>query len=234
CKGLSWLSCEMSRRGIAVSKQTIANKLVEFGYSNLRHRMVIEGQPCPDCHAQYAYINDTSAKFLTSGTPVIAIISRRTIHNPITTAFNLNTCYFGIDQADIFSIAMQSIAAWWREEGKALNVNSNKIMIIFDYGGGSSADNLSWNHELRRFVNEFGLSVAVSHFPPGIRRWNVSEHRLLTYLYKSHAGHPLLTYQTTVDLIGRASNTTPIKLERKWTRTRSEPPVRSYRGRHEW
>jgi hypothetical protein len=60
--------------------------------------------------------------------------------------------------------------------------------------------------QLQEFANVTGLSVHVSHFPSGTSKWNKIEHKMFCYISKNWRGKPLVTIETTVELI--ASTTT--------------------------
>ena len=59
-----------------------------------------------------------------------------------------------------------------------------------------------WKHELQHLADETGLTIQVSHFPPGTSKWNKIEHRLFCHITANWRGTPLTTYETVVDRIG--------------------------------
>ena len=58
---------------------------------------------------------------------------------------------------------------------------------------------------LQRLADELGLRLAISHFPPGTRKWNKIEHRLFSFITNNWRGRPLTSYEVIVSLI---ANTT--------------------------
>ena len=60
----------------------------------------------------------------------------------------------------------------------------------------------AWKHELQQFADEMGLTIHVSHFPPGTSKWNKIEHRLFCHITANWRGTPLTTFETIVDRIG--------------------------------
>ena len=60
----------------------------------------------------------------------------------------------------------------------------------------------AWKHELQRFADRTGLTIEVSHFPPGTSKWNKIEHRLFCHITANWRGTPLATWETIVDRIG--------------------------------
>jgi hypothetical protein len=106
---------------------------------------------------------------------------------------------------DTGAFAVASIKGWWNHEGKKLYPKTDKILITAD-GGGSNGYRLRlWKIELQKFANETGLSIAVSHFPPGTSKWNKVEHRLFSFISSNWRGEPLQDYETIVQLIAHTT-----------------------------
>ena len=55
-------------------------------------------------------------------------------------------------------------------------------------------------------LDETGLSIHMSHFPPGTSKWNKIEHRLFSFITLNWRGRPLRTYETVVNLISNTTN----------------------------
>jgi len=43
---------------------------------------------------------------------------------------------------------------------------------------------------LQKLVDETGLSISVSHFPPGTSKWNKIEHRMFSHITENWRGRP--------------------------------------------
>jgi hypothetical protein len=107
---------------------------------------------------------------------------------------------------DTSAFAVASIRGWWRQEGRHLYPNANRILITAD-GGGSNGSRLRlWKLELQKLADQTGLAISVCHFPPGTSKWNKVEHRLFSFISSNWRGQPLEDYETIVRLI--ASTTT--------------------------
>ena len=63
----------------------------------------------------------------------------------------------------------------------------------------------AWKHELQQLADVTGLTIEVSHFPPGTSMWNKIEHRLFCHIRANWRGTPLTTYETIVDRHRRTS-----------------------------
>jgi transposase len=107
---------------------------------------------------------------------------------------------------DTATFAVASIRGWWRHEGRRLYAAATQLLITAD-GGGSNGYRLRlWKSELQHLADHLGLSIMVSHFPPGTSKWNKVEHRLFSFISSNWRGEPLQDYETVVRLI--ASTTT--------------------------
>lgn len=102
--------------------------------------------------------------------------------------------------------AVTSIAAWWRRMGKQRYPDAHELFITADAGGSNAYRSRVWKVELQRFADDTGLTVNVSHFPPGTSKWNKVEHRLFSFISINWRGRPLRSYETVVNLISNTTN----------------------------
>ena len=114
---------------------------------------------------------------------------------------------------DTSEFAVNSIYQWWLHIGKATYPDAEILYINCDGGGSNGSRVHLWKTQLAEFCKKTGLTVHVSHFPPGTSKWNKIEHRLFCYISKSWQGQPLVDIPTVVKLIG--STTTKKGLEVK-------------------
>ena len=109
--------------------------------------------------------------------------------------------------SDTAAFAVSTIRDWWNNEGKTLYPSSDRLYINADGGGSNGSRNNLWKTELQNFSNESGLSISVSHFPPGTSKWNKIEHRLFSYISKNWRAKPLISLLTIINLIGATTTT---------------------------
>jgi hypothetical protein len=113
---------------------------------------------------------------------------------------------------DTGAFAVASIRGWWRAEGRALYPQTARLVITAD-GGGSNGYRLRlWKVALQQLADDTGLSVSVSHFPPGTSKWNKVEHRLFSFISSNWRGEPLRDYETIVNLIARTTTAAGLKV----------------------
>ena len=107
----------------------------------------------------------------------------------------------GVDH-DTAAFAVQTIRRWWRQMGRQAYPRARSLLITADSGGSNGARIRLWKWELQKLADEIGLTISVSHLPPGTSKWNKIEHRLFSFISQNWRGRPLLTHATIVNLIG--------------------------------
>jgi hypothetical protein len=151
---------------------------------------------------------------------VIPELGRAAPYGIYDLAQNTGWVSVGIDH-DTAAFAVATIRRWWHAMGQEKYPRAKRLLITAD-GGGSNGSRLRlWKLELQVLADETGLSIAVSHFPPGTSKWNKIEHRLFSFISKNWRGQPLTSLQVIVSLI--AATTT-----RKGLKVHAEIDDRSY------
>lgn len=117
--------------------------------------------------------------------------------------------------SDTATFAVSTIRDWWEQEGSILYPSSNRLYINADGGGSNGSRNHLWKAELQQFSNESGLSIHVSHFPPGTSKWNKIEHRLFAYISKNWRAKPLTSLLVIISLIGATTTTKGLTVKAK-------------------
>jgi len=72
----------------------------------------------------------------------------------------------GVD-ADTAAFAVESIRRWWQKLGRTRYPDAHSLTITADCGGSNGVRVKLWKRELQRFATETGLTVTVTHLPPG-------------------------------------------------------------------
>ena len=114
---------------------------------------------------------------------------------------------------DTAEFAVQSIRNWWYKMGVYHHSNATSLLITADGGGSNSSKGKLWKYELQQFANETGMSIAVTHFPPGTSKWNKIEHRLFSSISKNWRGKPLVSYEVIVQLIKSTKTVKGLEVE---------------------
>ena len=75
-----------------------------------------------------------------------------------------------------------------------------------------------WDHyrqlptQVQQLADKTGLTINVSHYPPGASKWNPIEHKLFSFISKNWAGRPLDSFLTIKNYIGTTQTSTGLKV----------------------
>jgi hypothetical protein len=139
---------------------------------------------------------------------------------------NRGTVFVGTS-LDTPEFAVDSIARWWRSEGRQRYGNVQNIAILADAGGSNAPTCRAWKLGLHRQLCErHGLTVTVAHYPSGASKWNPIEHRLFSEISKNWAGRPLDSYDTILNFIRTARTATGLRLRAHLVRKRYHKGIR--------
>ena len=105
------------------------------------------------------------------------------------------------------AFAVESIRRWWRHHGQDTYPAAQELLIVADGGGSNSACGRLWKTELQGLATETGLTLRVSHLPPGTSKWNKIEHKLFSYISINWRARPLSSMETVLELISRTTTT---------------------------
>jgi hypothetical protein len=127
----------------------------------------------------------------------------------------------GIDH-DTPEFAVASISRWWSQMGRKVYPQASELLITADAGGSNGYRSRLFKIELQKFADRTGLTIGISHFPPGTSKWNKIEHRMFSHITENWRGRPLVDHETIVQLIGATRTTTGLHIQAKLDR-RSYP-----------
>ena len=109
--------------------------------------------------------------------------------------------------------AVESIRQWWHLVGKYHYVGCKNLLICADGGGSNGSRNRGWKFFLQQLADEIGITITVSHFPPGTSKWNKIEHCMFSFISMNWRGKPLISYETIIKLIGSTKTKKGLKIE---------------------
>jgi hypothetical protein len=124
---------------------------------------------------------------------------------------NIGSVNVGISH-DTVEFAVESIRRWWNTMGKETFSSATDLLITADCGGSNGYRVKLWKTELQKLVNEIGLTIEVSHFPPGTSKWNKIEHRLFSSISQNWREKPLTSHEVIINLIGATTTKTGLKV----------------------
>ena len=96
--------------------------------------------------------------------------------------------------------------------GRILYPQASRLLITADGGGSNGSRVRLWKVELQKLANETGMSIQVSHLPPGTSKWNKVEHRLFSFISQNWRGKPLSSHEVVVNLIAATTNRKGLKV----------------------
>jgi hypothetical protein len=121
---------------------------------------------------------------------------------------NKGHVYVGVSN-DTPEFAVVSIAKWWEQEGRTAYPEANRLLVLADGGGSNGNRCRAWKCNLQaHFVDRFGVSVTVCHYPTGCSKWNPVEHRLFSYISMNWQGKPLRSLEIMLGYIRGAKTDT--------------------------
>jgi hypothetical protein len=118
----------------------------------------------------------------------------------------------GLDH-DTAEFAAETIHRWWTKMGRKRFPRATQLYVTSDGGGSNSARSRLWKVALQKLADRTGLTLKVSHFPPGTSKWNKIEHRLFCHITRNWRGKPLESYEIIVSLIGHTTTEAGLKVK---------------------
>jgi hypothetical protein len=89
-----------------------------------------------------------------------------------------------------------AIRRWWLDVGHKRYGDRCPLLIEVDSGGANDHRKWEWKLALQGLADECGLTITVTHFPPGASKWNPIDHRMFSLISANWAGEPLTSYET--------------------------------------
>jgi hypothetical protein len=117
----------------------------------------------------------------------------------------------GIDH-DTARFAVEAIRRWWQKMGSARYGGARKLLITADGGGSNGSRCRLWKVALQDLAAQLGISIHVSHFPPGTSKWNKIEHRMFCHITQNWRGQPLINHEVIVNLIANTATKAGLKI----------------------
>lgn len=128
-------------------------------------------------------------------------------------------CIFVGTSRDTAQFAVDAIERWWATQGCRQYPNTTDLLILADSGGSNGSRLRLWKSQLQeKLCDRHGITVTVTHYPPGTSKWNPIEHRLFSEISKNWAGKPLDSYETILKYIRTTTTTTGLKVKAEFVR----------------
>jgi hypothetical protein len=118
-----------------------------------------------------------------------------------------------------------AIRRWWLDIGRRRYPGARRLLIEADGGGPTNPRKWGWKVGLQDVADEFGLTITVTHYPPGASKWNPIEHRLFSAISANWAGEPLVSYERILKYIRTTRTETGLRCRARLD-TKAYPPQR--------
>lgn len=102
---------------------------------------------------------------------------------------------------DTAEFCCDSIKIWWLKYGKKDYPNAKYIQFFSDGGGSNSSRSYLFKEEMQKLVNQIGIPIHISHFPPYCSKFNPIEHKLFPFVTKACQGIPFYSIELVEQLI---------------------------------
>jgi len=114
---------------------------------------------------------------------------------------NRGTVYVG-QSCDTPEFAVDNLTNWCQTELPVRFPGATHLFIEADGGGSNASRSRVFKKDIQeKLADGLGLTVTVSHYPPGTSKWNPIEHRLFSEISKTWAGSPLRSFDLVLDYI---------------------------------
>jgi hypothetical protein len=142
---------------------------------------------------------------------IIPELGRATPYGVYDLARNTGWVSVGMDH-DTAEFAVETIRRWWKDMGRTVYPQANRLLITADAGGSNGPRLRLWKVELQKLADQTSLRIAVCHFPPGTSKWNKIEHRLFSFISQNWRGKPLISFEVIVNLIAATTTAKGLKV----------------------
>ena len=120
-----------------------------------------------------------------------------------------NTGWVGVGtDHDTAAFAVATIGHWWDQVGRAGYPDATRLLITADGGGSNGYRTRQWKTELAALAARTGLTITVTHLPPGTSKWNKVEHRLFSFISMNWRGRPLTSHEVVLQTIAATTTAT--------------------------
>lgn len=113
---------------------------------------------------------------------------------------------------DTTELACDSLALWWKEQGRYEYPNAQHILVLCDGGGSNSASTYIFKEDLQNLANILGLEIRIAHFPPYCSKFNPIEHRMFPHVTRAVQGVVLRSIEVGKEYMKRTSTETGLKV----------------------
>ncbi len=114
---------------------------------------------------------------------------------------------------DTAEFAVNGLRTWFNSpERQAAYPGIREVYLCMDGGGSNAWRSRLWKDALVKFSLETGLTIRVSHLPPGTSKWNKIEHRLFSHITMNWRGRPLTSHEVIIESLKATTTATGLRV----------------------
>lgn len=129
---------------------------------------------------------------------------------------NRGYIHLGISH-DTSEFACDCLKDWWERFGRVAYPRAKSVMLLCDGGGSNPTDTDRgqahlFRTDVQRLVNDLGLEIRMTHYPPYASKYNPIEHRLFPHLTRVCRGMIFQSVDLVAELMSKAKTRTGLSV----------------------
>ena len=113
---------------------------------------------------------------------------------------------------DTTEFACDSLAHWWKTQGRRAYPNAKKLLILCDGGGSNPSQSSLFREDLQALANKTGLEIRIAHYPAYCSKHNPIEHRVFCHVTRACEGVVFDSVATVQQLMGKTQTQTGLEV----------------------
>jgi len=113
---------------------------------------------------------------------------------------------------DTSEFCTDCIRDWWQNYGKQNYPYADSILVLADGGGSNSSRHYIFKEDLQKLVNDIGIEICMSHYPPYTSKYNPIERRLFCHIARVWSGVVFSDIYVVNDLVNQTSTSKGLKV----------------------
>jgi hypothetical protein len=113
---------------------------------------------------------------------------------------------------DTSALWCDSVALWWEPTGRAAYPQAQRLVVLGDGGGSTSATQSLCKEDLQGLADRLGLEMRVAHYPPSCSKSNPIAHQVFPHVTRACQGVIFHTVDIAQQCIERTKTTTGLRV----------------------
>jgi hypothetical protein len=113
---------------------------------------------------------------------------------------------------DTTEFACDSLAHWWKMQGRCAYPHAQKLLILCDGGGSNPSQSSLFRQDLQALANQTGLEIRIAHYPAYCSKHNPIEHRVFCHVTRACEGVVFNSVATVQQLMEKTHTRTGLEV----------------------